>query len=99
MRIETREQLEAHIEAHKGKDVPLFTAYGEHGFTSDDTLKTHRKITIGNSRETGNPFILLDGESEYSLHDRHIDYDQSYNDNWWFTTEEEAKAYISGKGR
>lgn len=99
MKIETREQLEAHIEAHKGNDVPLFSAFGKHGFTNDDTIKSHRKISIETNPNTGTPFIFLDGNGRYSLRDRHIGETQSYNDNWWFTTEEEAKAYLVGKGR
>lgn len=96
MKIETRKQLEAHIAEHAGKDVPLFTAFGEFGFISDDTLKSHHKITIENCVATGSPFIHLDGQHYMSLHDRHIDHVQAYNDNWWFTTEEEAQDYLKG---
>jgi len=97
MKIETREQLEAHIKAHKGKDVPLFTAYGEFGFIREDTLKSNRKISIEINPNTGTPFIFLDGHGRHSLRDRHIGNEQSYNDNWWFTTEEEAKSYLEGR--
>lgn len=94
MKIETREQLEAHIKAHKGKDVPLFTADGKHRFTANDTIKSHRKITIKINPNTETPFVFLDNVPEYSLRDRHLYGKNDYNDNWWFTTEEEAKAYV-----
>lgn len=94
MKITTLEQLECHIADCKGSNVPLFTAYGGHGFTSDDTIFSSQKISIEPSRCTGTLFIHLDGIARSSLRDRHIGYEHDYNDNWWFTTEEEAKSYV-----
>lgn len=97
MKITTKDQLENHIKNHKGKNVPLFSAYAEHGVISDDTISAKRKISIQKSRFTGTLFIHLDGVPRYSLRDRHIDYEQDYNDNWWFTSEDEAIAYVEAK--
>jgi hypothetical protein len=102
MKITTRTQLEAHIEAHKGRNVPLFTAFGEHGFVSDDTLPSHKKIEIKkvhhkDGTTSNNEFIHLDGQFHQSLHDRHLEGEQTYNDNWWFTTREEAEVYLTSQ--
>lgn len=93
MKITTKEELIAHISAHKGKDVPLFSAIGKLKIVMNDTLKSHHKISIKKPRGS-TEFIYLDDAAIYSLKDRHLLDEQSYNDNWWFTTREEAEAYI-----
>lgn len=93
MKITTREQLEAHIKAHKGKDVPLYSSYGDLGFVTNDTIRADREISIRCSQSTGSTFIFIDGVPRYSLKDRHLDGEQTYNNNWWFTKKEAAKEY------
>lgn len=100
MKITSKEELLAHIEAHKGEDVPLFSAYKGHSFVSNDTIPSHNKITIKKVRyydgtDSGHEFLHENEDARHSLHDRHISgTEQTYNDTWWFTTREEAEAYI-----
>lgn len=93
MKITTREELVAHIETHKGRNVPLFTGYGGLQMITDDTVKSHQKISIHHTKHSDSDFLFADGDWLHSLMDRHLDGENTYNDNWWFTTREEAEAY------
>src|SRR5215217_9693335 len=94
MKITTREELLNHIAAHKGRAVPLFSAYGEHGIVGDDTIKPHLKISIRPTTHSVTDFLFICDDWLHSLGDRHLDGVNAYNDNWWFTTREEAEAYV-----
>lgn len=97
MKIETRQQLEHHIKENEGKDVPLFSAFREFGFVTDDTIKSGSKIEIKKTANDYGPFIYVDGEAFKSLVDRHLDRKQNYNDTWFFTSQEEANQYARVK--
>lgn len=98
MKITSKEMLIKHIEEHKGRNVPLFTAYGNHGYVLDDTIKSHHKITIKGNDVSIFDYVYLDDVIVASLHDRHISgTPQNYNDNWWFTTAESAQEYLANK--
>lgn len=100
MKITTKQELLDHINAHKGQNVPLFSALGMHKCIVDDTIKSHHKIEVKqhefkNGNKSEFEFLHINGDSQHSLHDRHLSgIEQNYNDNWWFTTRKEAEDYI-----
>ncbi len=103
MRIETKEQLTAHLLSGNDYNSPvyLYEAIGH--------CKSIYEVKIFHPREAhiGYPLNMPEdaflyyknqyGWTKCSLGDRHLNGEQDYNDNWWFTTRESAEEYINPK--
>lgn len=106
MKITTREELVNHIAHYKNqnKDIPLFEGYkfsdATQSFVRDVTIPAICDVSISNtitSYGESSPALMVGLQSLGSLYDRHIEKEQNYNDNWWFTTREEAEEHIRPK--
>lgn len=101
MKIETIEQMQRLID-EMGVDFKYWR--GSRKWGVDSFSAVHPLIFI--DRHTGNHFIGdknkgLDAHGQpntcVSLKDAHVGYEQSYNDKFAFTTEEEANRYSAGE--
>lgn len=106
MKITTREELVNHIAHYKNqhKDIPLFEGFKfkdeRQSFVRDVTIAAPCEVSITStitSYGEGGPALMVGLHSVGSLNDRHLNGEQDYNDNWWFTTREEAEAHIRPK--
>lgn len=102
MKITTREELVEFISNNKGNEyITLYEAYGSIKQVGVINMKSNG-IHIGKLLHYG-----VEMEGEFLFHQTDYGYDQNslgdrnigahYNDNWWFTTKEEAEDYIKPK--
>lgn len=99
MKLTSKQELIDYIAQCKQSHQPimLVSAFPRTQQIEVQSFKSTDHFIIGSSiygHGESDEHLYVNDEAVKSLKDRHLVEPQDYNDNWWFTTKEEAEAYI-----